>query len=330
MAKPLTLAEELFEKIKSSPDAAAFLKAMADPASQTFESDYLDFKVKPNRDDELKEIWYRALSGFANSGGGVLIWGIDARPDPATGIDVACGVKPIPDPDKFKSLLIELQRGATDPPLGDVRIEVWESSPGEGFMACLIPSGPFKPYRAEIAGKKQFYMRAGDKFFVPNVAILRALFSPEPRAVFQLHARLTVRPDSDFSAFNPEEQILTECELEVENVGMGTARAPYIVIDIPPEPRHERIRQMPGWESGFWRHGKWITDSSRPVHPGCKVPMVTFAWLSPATAPFNAAVSMYFALYAEHQPRQVAEIEFRSKPFSGRAEYSKSVIASES
>jgi hypothetical protein len=93
MTKTPSLAEELFEKIKGHTDPVAFLKAMADPASPpTFESDYLDFKARPEPDPKnakLKEIWYEALSGFANSGGGVLVWGIDARKDPATGIDVS-------------------------------------------------------------------------------------------------------------------------------------------------------------------------------------------------------------------------------------------------
>ena len=43
----------------SQTDPADYLKAMADPASPTFESDFLDFKAKPDRDPKdknLKEI----------------------------------------------------------------------------------------------------------------------------------------------------------------------------------------------------------------------------------------------------------------------------------
>jgi hypothetical protein len=217
MAKTPSLAEELFEKIKSDPNPANFLKEMANPAlPPTFESDYLDFKAKPDPDPKnakLKEIWYEALSGFGNSGGGVLIWGIDARKDKTTEIDAAHDVKPIQNPNGFKSLLIQLQRGATDPPLGDVKIETWESSPGEGFIVCLIPSGQFKPYRAEVSGKKQFFMRAVDTFFVPSVSVLRTLFYPYSQAVFEVRARIEIGPDPDRIQARPEERILTKCEL---------------------------------------------------------------------------------------------------------------------
>jgi hypothetical protein len=128
-----TLAEQLFDEIKKHPghpDSAAYLKAMVDPTAPVFESDYLDFKTNPDNDSKLKEMWYEALSGFGNSGGGVLIWGIDAHNDKTTGIDAACAVEPVKNPQALKSRLIELQRGATDPPLGSVPIETWETSPG--------------------------------------------------------------------------------------------------------------------------------------------------------------------------------------------------------
>jgi hypothetical protein len=316
MANTPTLAEELFERIKSSPDPAAFLKAMADPSLPTFESDYLDFKAQPDKDPkdtQLRQIWYEALSGFANSGGGVLIWGIDARLDPATGMYAACDVKPIRNPNAFKSRLIELQRGATDPPLGNVMIETWESNPGEGFVVCLIPSGPFKPYRAEVSGKKQFHMRSGDKFCVPSVAVLRALFYPQSRAVFQVHARLVCRPNP--VVVNLDEGVLTEGTLQVENIGTGTADSPYIDIDMEPSARRNEVVQMPGWQVINWDGTNWSCERERPIHPGARVPVAMLRWLTPAPpdpSPHCPLVSprirMTFAFHAANQPRQTAEI----------------------
>ena len=333
MPKTPTLAEELFERIKSEIDPAAYLKAMADPASPTFESDFLDFKAKPDPDPKntkLKEIWYEALSGFGNSGGGVLIWGIDARKDPATGIDAACAVKPIPNPNGFKSLLIELQRGATDPPLGDVVMETWESSPGEGFIACLIPSGPFKPYRAEISGKKQFFMRAVDTFYVPPVAVLRALFYPQSVAVFEVHARLRVSEDPDRIAARPEERILTRCDIEVKNIGTATARLPQIVVHIDPAPERDRISTGPGWEGGLSSPKTWAGHGHRPVHPDFKAPVVSFLWLTPMATRSSPRIRLGFEFYADNQPRQAAEIVFEAERFFGAPdERSISTAASE-
>src|SRR5438552_3985837 len=85
-----SLAREFFNAI--SQDANPYLKLAALVASQppTFETEWLDFKGADRLDDEgIKEIWSKALSGFANSGGGVLIFGIDARKDQSSGIDCA-------------------------------------------------------------------------------------------------------------------------------------------------------------------------------------------------------------------------------------------------
>jgi hypothetical protein len=334
MTKTTTLAEELFEKIKSQPDPAAFLKAMADPAGPpTFESDYLDFKAKPDRDPKnvkLKEIWYEALSGFGNSGGGILVWGIDARKDPATGIDAACDVKPIQNPSAFKSLLIELQRGATDPPLGDVKIETWESSPGcgEGFIVCLIPSGPFKPYRAEISGKKQFFMRAVDSFYVPSVGVLPSLFYPQSRAVFELHWRMKVSLEPESFPDPPEKRLLTECELEVKNIGTATA-LPYVVIFSDPPCRNDRITQYSGWVERWRSSGKLTLESSSPVHPDSRFPLLILRWLTPASTGTSPQIRLALAFHAENQPRQVAEIILGAEPFDHEFERSGSETASD-
>jgi hypothetical protein len=335
MPKTPTLAEDLFERIKSQTDPAAYLKAMADPASPTFESDFLDFKAKPDpdpKDKNLKEIWYEALSGFGNSGGGVLIWGIDARKEPATGIDAASDVKPIKNPFEFKSRLIELQRAATDPPLGDVRIEAWETSPGagEGFVVCLVPSGPFKPYRAEIAGKKQFFMRAVDTFYVPSVAVLRALFYPQSVAVFEVHARLQVCQDPDRIAAHPEERILTRCEIEVKNIGTATANSPHIVVHIDPQPERDPVSLGPAWVGGRPSPEKWAGDRIHPVHPDSKIPLFTLRWLTPVAMRSSPRIRLGFEFYAENQPRQAAEVVFEAERFFGAPfERSQSTTASE-
>src|SRR5690348_13324649 len=100
-----SLARDLFEQIKTHAghaDSAAFLRAMADPASPTFETEYLDFKAgqipvnnNPIPDADVKKTWTEALAGFATTSGGVLIWGINADKDAATGVDAANAVLPV-------------------------------------------------------------------------------------------------------------------------------------------------------------------------------------------------------------------------------------------
>ncbi|MCF7753206.1 ATP-binding protein [Paenibacillus xylanexedens] len=61
---------------------------------------FLDFKAKTDPrtvglKKEDKRVYAKALSGFSNSSGGVIVWGIDARKDGNTGPDIAREEKPI-------------------------------------------------------------------------------------------------------------------------------------------------------------------------------------------------------------------------------------------
>jgi hypothetical protein len=89
----LSRAAILFEEIQESP--AAVIGQMI--AEKRQESDYLEFKGGSKLDEKTaKKYWSKALSGFGNSEGGVLIWGVDARKtpspdDPEVMIDAATG-----------------------------------------------------------------------------------------------------------------------------------------------------------------------------------------------------------------------------------------------
>lgn len=58
---------------------------------------HLDFKTLASshlRSADDKHNFAKALSGFANSDGGIVVWGVDARKD-AQGVDCAQQLKPI-------------------------------------------------------------------------------------------------------------------------------------------------------------------------------------------------------------------------------------------
>jgi hypothetical protein len=224
-----SLATSFFEEILSAPDRISFIRALYAPSNPTFETDWLEFKTDPGW-EHLTEMWREALSGFANNQGGVLIWGIEARKDPATGIDVACGEKPVKDPLAFKSRLIELQRQGTDPPLGNVLVEhcALPGKPTRGFVVCLIPEGPFKPYGAEIKDRPQYYIRTGDSFWIAGPAILRTLFYPERRAAFEIEAHLSYEL-SDGAAGRAS--ALFHCAMLITNRGSVTARDAYVILN---------------------------------------------------------------------------------------------------
>ena len=166
MAAP-SLSRELFERIVTSDNAVGLIRGMINSDPPTTEGDHFDCKVLPpdpnQHDRKTRELWSEALGGFANAGGGVLIWGLEAKKRPIAGrdIDAVIDEKPIPDPMVFESRLRELHRGATDSPLGHVEIKAFllPEDPGRGFVVCFVPEGEYKPYRSELAEQQYFLSR---------------------------------------------------------------------------------------------------------------------------------------------------------------------------
>jgi hypothetical protein len=323
---PPSLARDFYKQIVESPDPVAFIQGLVNPASPVFETDWLDFKQQPNanlKDAKWREMWIQALSGFANNQGGVLVWGIDARKDPGTNIDAACGVKAVDNPQGVKSRLTELQRQATDPPLGNVEIEAYEipSAPGKGFVICLIPDGPFKPYRAEEGPRSQYWIRSGDNFVVLSRPMLQAMFYPHAKAVFRARAVLSweLVDRVGQQATSPRNTARFRCETGLVNDGTATARNTLIVVKAEVEGNLEQL----GWTSDLWRTHSWPDgqefEAPRPLHPGRVTPLFRAQWEVEARSSIAAdhkvvpscpAPSFSLAVYCENQERQVMKLEF--------------------
>ena len=70
----------------------------------------------------MSTIWSEALFGYANVNDGLLIWGIDARPNQATGLDAVSGFSLVENPEQSKSNLIQQIAFATEPPVRGVEV----------------------------------------------------------------------------------------------------------------------------------------------------------------------------------------------------------------
>jgi hypothetical protein len=269
---PPSIARDFFEQIRNAADSVALIRGLYDPASPTFETDWLDFKQQPSpnlMDRKWREIWVEALAGFANNEGGVVIWGIDARKDPATNVDAACGEVPVDNPKAVKSRLIELQRQATDPPLANVEIDAYEipTSPGKGFVVCFVPQGPYRPYRAEDGRKSQYYVRSGDNFTILSRSMLQALFYPRTKAVFRAKAKLTW----DLARQPPggrDAATLFTCGIALVNDGAATTRDAFVTVksDLKGMLGGPRFLDGPWLMSQSAAH--WQFEATRPTHPG--------------------------------------------------------------
>ncbi|MFM7293737.1 MAG: helix-turn-helix domain-containing protein, partial [Burkholderiales bacterium] len=90
-----------------------------------------------------------ALSGFANSCGGLIVWGVDARKN-ADGVDCAMQLKPISQVSALVGRLNALTGEGVDPTVDGVRHRAIETELGAGFAITLVPESDAGPHMAKL------------------------------------------------------------------------------------------------------------------------------------------------------------------------------------
>jgi hypothetical protein len=184
---------------------------------------FLDFKQSSDRgangrlsDPDRKNL-AKAISGFGNSEGGLVVWGVDCRPTKSHG-DVARSKVKIENAKRFKSLLEGHISGLTLPPHPKVEHVVVEDNSGTGFVVTSIPKSYLAPHQSIIG--MQYYMRAGSDFTPVPHGVLAGMFGrvPQPN-VFRRWLCTTPRLQSNGSAlFQAGLALLNRSSTIAENV----------------------------------------------------------------------------------------------------------------
>jgi hypothetical protein len=128
---------------------------------------HLDFKTLRNAEltsgDDRRNI-ARCISGFANSSGGITVWGIDAREND-DGIDCASAVVELRKPALLVSRLNSLSGDATSPVIEGLRHRaIVNPKSGGGVVATLVSDADGGPYMAKL-GEQRYFKRSGDSFY---------------------------------------------------------------------------------------------------------------------------------------------------------------------
>lgn len=155
-------------------------------ADREAESLFLDFKCSADNGtgprllpDDSKNL-SKSVSGFGNSSGGVVIWGVDCRQD-RNGSEVSSKT-PLKDANGFHTKLESALSRATIPPPADVHMLVLQEDPSqlEGYVAMHVPRSHQGPLRS--VETKHYHMRAGSAFEIVPHDVLAGMFgrSPQP------------------------------------------------------------------------------------------------------------------------------------------------------
>ena len=182
-------AEDLFEKLKAEGEAAID-QMIVDRESESF---FLDFKRSSDAgagrklSDTDRRNLAKATSGFGNSEGGVIIWGVDCSEAPHEGdhADVARAKFPIADVDRFKSWLEGAVSGCTVPPhpaVEHLAVKIGEGP--SGYVASLFPQSTSMPHQIILNIKEQYryYIRAGSDFVPAPHGLLAGMFGRKPQS----------------------------------------------------------------------------------------------------------------------------------------------------
>jgi hypothetical protein len=219
--------KQLFEQILK--EGESFIDTLIE--DQYSEEYFLDFK-RVNTDltnrklsQPDKENLAKAISGFGNSEGGIIIWGIDCSPN-EKGEDVAHTKYPITNIKKFKSLLQSNESsGVIPPPTGIEHLCLKINASGEGYVVTYIPKSDRAPHQYIFAKKNVYYIRVGSMFEPAPHGVIAGMFGKRPSPhVFNTYITLPIEIKDG--------KIQAQVGIAVRNSGPGIAKDIFANIEI--------------------------------------------------------------------------------------------------
>jgi hypothetical protein len=176
-----------------------------------------------NKEDDKKNI-SKTFSGFANSNGGIIIWGIKAKENEKKQ-DIATDKKPIKELTKFLNTLNRLEGQAITPVITGIEHKKIEISDDYGFIVTFVPASDFAPHIANFASK-HYYKRSGDSFYICEHYDIKDMFQRKHSAYLSLNLKnKQIRQIS-------KDKIQIDITLSLRNTGRNYAKAPLIKVEI--------------------------------------------------------------------------------------------------
>lgn len=233
-------AEELFERIVSDGEGAIDELIITRRTEELF----LDFKTSANNGEDKKlhpndrNTFAEAISGFGNSEGGVIVWGVRCAED-GRGSDTPSEKRPIVDTQRFVGWLERAISGCTVPPHSGVRNQAVGNC-----VVTLIPKSNQAPH--QVAGKNQYYIRAGSSFVPAPHSVLAGMFGRRPQPhVFHM---FTIWP-----AKFGDGTITAALGMQIVNDGPGIAEDLYLNVMMLSSPGDKtKISLEPKGATGTW------------------------------------------------------------------------------
>lgn len=194
----------------------------------------LEFKTVANADFNDKSDQRnlsKCIAGFANSNGGVIVWGVEAKKN-NQGIDCASDIKEIAPLSQFISKLNILTGQLVKPIVSGVKHRKIDTGADKGFAVTLVPESEEGPHMA-MKFKGRHYKRSGDSFYPMEHFDIEDMFGrrkkPNLSLIYDIvkGAIYGSKPNRKF-----------DCHLFVciQNSGRGIAK--HVAVDLLPKAPH--------------------------------------------------------------------------------------------
>jgi len=183
----MSRARDLFERIKKERESAldSFIE------EKMSEELFVDYKrAKDNGKhkklpDDDRNNYSKAISGFGNSEGGIIIWGVKCVEN-KDGADIPEKKCPIENHKRFETNLNDLTSGRTDPPHKGVENYsfVSDSDSSKGYVVSYIPKCDDRPL--QTIPSQDYYMRINSNFIKIPHHLLSDMFRRRPEKKLEL------------------------------------------------------------------------------------------------------------------------------------------------
>jgi len=214
----------------------------------------------------------RALSGFANTSGGIVVWGVSAKKN-RDEIDCAQKSDPVPKISLFCSRQQSLTGAWIDPPIKGVRHRYLceDDAIDEGFAISYVPEGETGPYMVTLNKEYRYYMRVGDSFEpMPHSHVADRFFRKRrPRLKLYLTNR-----DSRVGRVGTSRRLEVDLIVGIKNEGKAIAKYPYLSINVRAPFVVSRYGLFKGQDGLRKLRGepprephRWAGDANDVVHP---------------------------------------------------------------
>jgi hypothetical protein len=199
-------------------------------ANQQEENSQLEFKEvsKPNlKSDDDKKNLAKVLSGFANSSGGIVVWGVIANKK--DGVDCASARKEIQELPKFMSTINDFTGKAVQLLVNGVKHKPLYTDQNQktGLAVTLVPESDSGPHMA-LFREDRYYKRSGDSFYKMEHFDIEDMFGRRKKPKLSLSYILGLVHEK-----NHGNSVGIDVLIRLTNEGRGSARAPFLQIVKP-------------------------------------------------------------------------------------------------